>query len=103
GEVAVVAIGPEMAPAPPIDQLRGDPHPVADLADTTLEDVCHSKLPRHFADVHGLALEGESAVSGDHFEGGDLGQVGRNVLADPVAEIFLLGVAAHVLEWQHAD
>src|SRR5687767_1154991 len=30
-------------------------------------------------------------------------KVGRNVLADPVAEILLLRFATHVDEWQYAD
>ena len=33
----------------------------------------------------------------------DVRQIGGDVLTDPVAEIFLLGIAAHVLECQDAD
>ena len=50
-----------------------------------------------------LALEGEGGVAGDDRQRRHLRQVGDDVLGDAVAEIFLLGIAAHVDERQDAD
>ncbi|MET4790193.1 AcrR family transcriptional regulator [Bradyrhizobium japonicum] len=48
-------------------------------------------------------LVGEGRIAGDHHEPALLRQRGENVLADPVAEIVLRGIAAHVLEGEHRD
>jgi hypothetical protein len=54
-------------------------------------------------DVDRLALVGEARFARDHHEAADLGEVGDHVLGYPVSEIFLLGIAAHVLERQDGD
>ncbi len=61
------------------------------------------ELARHIGDLHALALEGEGGVAGDDEEGRDLAKVGDDVLADPVREILLFGIAAHIGERQDAD
>jgi len=86
-----------------IDQLRGDSDAVRRLANTPFEHMRHAELLRHVAHIEGFALELECRVASDHFECRNLGQVGRDVLADSVAEIFLLGISAHVRERKNAD
>ena len=44
GEVAVVAVGPEMAAGRPFDQLGVDPHPVPGLADAALDHIGDAQL-----------------------------------------------------------
>ena len=39
GEFAIIAVGPQVSAARRIDQLRGDPRPVAGTPDATFEDV----------------------------------------------------------------
>ena len=101
-EVAVVALGPDMVAARAVDQLRVDAHPPAGLADAAFEHVADAELAGDVADIDRLALEREGGVARDHRQGRDFRQIGRDVLADPVAEIFLLGIAAHVGERQDA-
>ncbi len=102
-QVAVVAFGPEVVVARRLDQLRRDAHATAGAAHAALEHVVDLQLPRHLRQVDVLALERERSVARDDGERGDLAQVRDDVLADAVAEIFLLQVAAHVGERQHAD
>ncbi len=102
-ELAVVALGPQMAAGGPVNQLSGDPHPAAGFAHAAFQDVADAQLPGQLAHIEGLALELEGGVAGDDEQGRDLGEVGDDVLADPVAEILLLGIAAHVGERQNAD
>jgi hypothetical protein len=48
-------------------------------------------------------FESEGGIARDDKKGGDFREVGDDVLGYPVAEIFLLGVAAHIGEGQHTD
>ena len=86
-----------------IDQLGGDPHPVVGLAHTAFQHIPHAQLLAHVLYLHRFALVGEGRVAGDDKQAGDLREIGDEVLGDPVAEILLLGVAAHVDEGQHGD
>ena len=102
-QVAVVALGPDVVAGGAIDQLRGDAHAAARLAHAALEHVLHLELARHLRHVDELALVHERAVARDDGQRRDLAQVGDDVLGDAVAEVLLLGIAAHVDERQHAD
>ena len=44
GEVAVVALGPDVAAACAVDQLGGDPHPVPGLAHAAFQHVADAEL-----------------------------------------------------------
>ena len=103
GQVAVEAVGPDVPAVLAADQLPGDPHPRAGLADAALQHEAHAELLAHLLHVDGLALVRERGVAGDDEQPRDLREVGDDVLGDAVAEVFLLGVAAHVVERQHDD
>ena len=102
-QVAVVALGPDVIAARAFDQLGGDAHALAGLAHAALEHMTDLELPRDLGHVDVFALERKGRIAGDHRKRGDLAQVGGDVFADAVAEILLLGIAAHVDERQHAD
>ena len=101
GQVAIVAVGPEMVPGFAIDQLRRDPHPIAGAPDAAFDHVTHAQLARHLADVHGRTLVGERRAARNHKKLAVARQVGDDVLGDPIGEIFLFGIAAHIGERQH--
>ena len=103
GQVAVVAIGPDVATASAVDQLGVDPDPRARLADAPLEDVADPEFGGDLGQIGRLALVGETGVAPDHEQTADLAEVGDDIFADPVGEIFLFGIAAHVVERQHGD
>src|ERR1044071_5500633 len=65
--------------------------------------MADTQLLRDVAQVRRLAFELERGVARDDFQRGYLRQSGGDVLADPVAEIFLFDIAAHVREGQDAD
>src|SRR5690348_4794339 len=102
-EVAVEALRPDMLAADSVDELRVDPHTPARLPHAAFKNVGDPELLSEIADVHRLTLEGECGVAGDNAQRRDFRQIGRDVFADAVAEIFLLGIAAHVLKRQYAD
>src|SRR6478672_4831196 len=86
-----------------IDQLSCNPHAISGLADAAFENVAHTKLARYVANVDALALEHERRVPGGHGKSRYLRQIRGNVLTDAIAEIFLLGIAAHVRKRQDTD
>jgi hypothetical protein len=102
-EVAVEAIGPDVAAARGVDELHVDAHLHAGAAHAAFEHVAHAELPAHLLDVDALLLVGERRVARDHEQAGDLGDVGDDVFGDAVGEVFLLGIAAHVGERQHRE
>src|SRR5208282_617011 len=86
-----------------VDQLCGDPHALRSAADGAFEHRPHTKLAADGADVDRAALVSEARVARDYRQAGNLRQVGDDVFGDAVGEIFLLGIAGHVGEWQNGD
>ena len=102
-EVAVVFFGPEMVATDAIDQLSGDANPLARLAHAAFKDVTGAKFLRHLAHIRRFALVGKGRISRNDGERAPGCQGGDDVLGQPVAEILLFRVAAHVGEGQHGD
>ncbi len=50
GEVAVEAVGPDVPAGGRIDQLGGDPYPVARLAHAAFQHIANAQLPGHLRD-----------------------------------------------------
>jgi len=86
-----------------VDQLCGDAHAAARLAHAAFQHVGHAELARHLRNPHILVLEGERRIARDHGQRRDLAEIGDDVFADAIAEIFLLDVSAHIGEGQNAD
>ncbi len=103
GEVAVVALRPDMAAGGDVVELRRDAHAVAALAHAALDHIADAELLGDLLHMHRLALVDERRVARDHEEPAQLGQCGDDVFADAVGKILLLRIAAHVGEGQHGD
>jgi hypothetical protein len=86
-----------------LDQLGGDAHPVAALADAAFEYIAYAEVAADLLHVGRLALVSKGRVAGDHEQPADAGEGGDDLLDHAVGKIFLLGVARQVLEWQHRD
>src|SRR6476620_6935221 len=86
-----------------VDQLPGDAHAIAALAYRPFEHVAHTERSRHVLHIYGLALVSEGRITRDHEQPTDAAQFGDDVLDDAVGKVFLLRIAAHVLERQHGD
>lgn len=62
-EPPVVALGPEMLVPRRVDELRGDTHPVVDLADAALDHVLAAEFARDRPRVDVATLVGEGGLS----------------------------------------
>ena len=100
---AVEAVGPNMRAADCVDQLRGDAHATARLAHRAFEHIAHPQIAADLLHIDRLALVRETGIAGDHEQPADAAECRNDLLDHPVSEIFLLRIAAHVLEGQHRD
>ena len=92
-----------MMPGVRLDQLGRDAHPVARAPRAALEHVAHAELAPDLLHRHGAPLVGEARIAGDDEEPAILRQRRDQVLAEPIGEVFLIRVLAHVGERQHGD
>ncbi len=103
GEVAVVALRPDVAAGGDVVELRRDAHAVAALAHAALDHVADAEFLGDLLHMDGFAFVDERRVARDHEEPAQLRQRGDDVLADAVGEIFLFRIAAHIGEGKHGD
>ena len=100
---AVEFVRPEMGARRGIDQLAGDADAVAGLAHAAFEHVAHAQFARDLLDIDRLALVDEARIARDHEQFLEARQRSDDVFDHAVGEIFLFGIAAHVVERQHRD
>src|SRR4051812_8628442 len=60
GEIAVIALGPDMIASPGLNKLRRDPDAVSRFAQTAFEHIADPKLPPDLLHVDCAALVGEA-------------------------------------------
>ena len=103
GNVAIVALGPDVAAGCDVIELCSDTHAIATFAHAALDHITDAEFLGDLLHVDGLALVCERGVACDHEEPAQFGQRGDDVLADAVGKILVLRVAAHVDEGEHGD
>jgi hypothetical protein len=62
-----------------------------------------AELARDLLHIDGAAFVDERRVAGDDEQPADAGEPGDQVLGDAVGKVLLLGIAAHIDEWQDRD
>src|SRR6266550_4567833 len=103
GEVSVIPLGPDVRSGGCVNQLRRDTDSVRRFPHAAFEHITYPQLAAHLLHVDSATLVGEGRVPSDDEEPTRPRQCRDDVIHDPVREILLLGVAAHVLEWQDCD
>src|SRR6516225_9742917 len=78
-------------------------HPPARFAHRAFEHVAHTKLAPDLFHIDGLALVSEARIARDHEQPADAGKLGDDLLDHAVCEVFLVGIAAQILERQYRD
>ena len=103
GQFAIEAVGPHVSATLGIDQLRCDAHAIAGFANAALQNETDSKFAANLLDLGRLTFVGERRIPGDHEQPRNLGKIRDEILRHAVAEIFLLGVATHIVEREHGN
>ncbi len=87
-----------------IDQLRVDSHLVPRPLHTTLEQMRHAQLLPDLAQVaRRVALVIHHRGAADHFQVGEFGQSGQDLILHAVGEEGVVFIAAEIVEGQHGD
>ena len=81
-----------------INELPGDAYAIRHPAHAPFEHITHAKFAADLFHINRPALVCESRIARDNEEPLDPGKSGNDVFDHAVGEIFLLGIATHVLE-----
>jgi hypothetical protein len=100
---AVISIGPEVRSSGRLDELGCDPNPMTRPTHAALDDVTCAQHAADLAYVDVPSPKGKGGVPRNHKKLAEARQLGDNILCDPVTEIDLLGISAHVLKGQNGD
>ena len=71
--------------------------------DAAFEQITHAQRAADFPEVDRLSLEGERRISSDDEKPAKPGNVSRQALGQSIGKVFLLRVAAHVLERENHE
>src|SRR5215831_18293731 len=102
-QVTLEPVHPNVRARHRINQLPRDANFPRCLAHSPLKDIAHAKPAPDFLDIDRFALEGETRVASDYEQRFEPRERRNDLLNHSVREVFLFGVAAHVLERQHGD
>ena len=92
-----------MVPVGHLDELRGDPEPVARSLDAALQNGPRSEVPADLSHVAGFALVRERRGARHDIQPLHMRQLVGDLLADPVAQVFVVGDVAEVGERKDHD
>src|SRR5262245_52767101 len=94
GELAIKPLCPEMRSSPGIDKLNIDANLILYAADRTLHEKSNAELAADILNLQHPPAKGEGRLPGHDEERSKAGQLGDDVVGDPVAEILLIRIPA---------
>src|SRR6478752_8028437 len=103
GEIAIESFRPNVCPVVTVNELSGHAHARASLSYAAFQDKVGAEF---FADVLHLSrpfFVSERSVTRNDGKRRNLREISNDVLGDAIAEIFLLGIAAHIGERQDGN
>ena len=86
-----------------VDQLDIDADPLSLAPDTAFQDGRYIQRLADFANIVRLSAIGQDRGPRDHLQIADLGEVGQDVILNPIGEIGIRGVGAEIREGQNRD
>ena len=90
GQLALVALGPDVAAVRHVDELNGDADAVAGFADAALQHLAHVEQASDLSDVPRRVLELKAGRPGDDSKLRDLRQAVDELLRQSVAEVLVV-------------
>ena len=104
GQIAIVALRPQMRVVARVEQLRSYPHFVGRTLHAAFHDTRDAELLTDLTQIaRGAGLVLHDAGAADHFEIRDLREVGQNLVLHPIGEEGVLFVLAQIFKRQHGD
>src|SRR5207247_3086625 len=102
-QVALEPVRPDVCPCNRVNQLPYDANFPRRLAHGSLKDITDAKPASDLLDIDGFAFERKARIASDDEQPFEPRKRGDDLLNHSVREVFLFGIAAHVLERQHGD
>ena len=99
----VKPVCPKVVATLSIYELYVNPQPLAATLYRSFDDIAYVQFAPQLLHVNGFALERKRRVACNHERTRNARQIRGQTLGYPVHEVFLLGIAADVCEWQHHD
>ena len=96
GEIAIVALGPDVVAGFGFDELCADADAIARLPHAAFEHVAHTKLAPDLLHIDRLSFKSELRAARDNEQRGIARQRGDDVVGNAIGEELLLGVGAHI-------
>src|SRR5260370_20366110 len=103
GQIAVVAVGPDVIPRFSLDELGSNADPIGGLAEAAFEHITHAEISADLLHIDRLAFIGKRRVPGDDEQRGIMRKSGDDVFGYTIGDELLLGVATHIGEGQYAS
>ena len=91
-------VGPDVRAGSSVDQLPGDPHPLAGPTHRALEQVADPQPASRFTGVDNLPLQRKGRGPGDDKQPIEAGERGRQVLDHAVGKDVVLCAAAEIIK-----
>ena len=101
GEIAIVALGPQLRAVVRPNQLSADSNPLSHPAHAAFQDRRHAESLCNARNWHVLAFESKRGSARNHLQARDSRQRVDDLLGHSVAEPFLVSRFAQVGEGQH--
>ena len=95
-QAAVITLAPDVMARGRVDELGIDADLAAQPLHAALHHIAHTQLAGDRGEIGPLVPHREGRMAGDDAEGGKARQIGRQIIGNAVAEILLLGIAAHI-------
>ena len=103
-QIASIRLGPKMRIVASVDQLRVHSHLIRNPLDTAFQHVGNAERLTDLAQVtRGRGLVLVYAGAADHFQVGDLGQIGEDFVLNAVGKIGVRFVFAQIFKRQHRN
>ena len=95
---AIETISPDMCACSGINKLTGDANAVSRLAHTAFENKAHSEFATDLPHIDATPSVLEARIARDYGQPLDAGQSGDDFLDDPIREMLLVRIVAHVVK-----
>src|SRR5262249_45337935 len=100
---AIKPLSPKVIAISRADQLSGNAHARCCFSNASFQDVVYTKLPSDLLHFDCFAFVSEGGMSRYDEKRGNFRQISDDIFGNPIPEVFLLGIAAHVCERQNCD
>ena len=103
GDLAIKCVRPNVSIGSSVNELGVDAHPFPGTPHRPFQNVGHPQSGPDLPQVSRAATILANRRAADHFQIGDLGQVRKDIVLNPVRQIGVLLIIRQIFEWKHRN